>query len=98
MVRRESECRRPILSVIAFPPIFLVRTRKIGGNAMTDKMGRRHSLSRRTMLVGTAGVLGGTVLAPTSVQAQTSAPAAAVNPGSSPPAARYGDPAWWAQR
>jgi hypothetical protein len=65
---------------------------------MTDKTGRRRSLSRRTMLVGTAGVLGGTVLAPTSVQAQTSAPAAAVNPGNSPPAARYGDPAWWAQR
>ena len=65
---------------------------------MPDKTGRQRSLSRRTMLVGTAGVLGGTVLAPTSVQAQTSAPAAAVNPGSSPPAARYGDPAWWAQR
>jgi L-fuconolactonase len=65
---------------------------------MTDKTGRRRSLSRRTMLVGTAGVLGGTVLAPTFVQAQTSAPAAAVNPGNSPPAARYGDPAWWAQR
>jgi predicted TIM-barrel fold metal-dependent hydrolase len=49
------------------------------------------------MLVGTAGVLGGTVLAATPAHAQTSAPAASV-PGSSPPGARYGDPAWWAQR
>jgi L-fuconolactonase len=63
---------------------------------MTEKTGR--SLSRRTMLVGTAGVLGGTVLAAAPAHAQTSAPTASVSPGSSPPAARYGDPAWWAQR
>jgi predicted TIM-barrel fold metal-dependent hydrolase len=50
------------------------------------------------MLVGTAGVLGGTVLAATAAHAQTSAPAAFVNPSSSPPATRYGDPAWWGQR
>jgi hypothetical protein len=41
------------------------------------------------MLAGTAGVLGAAVLRPTSVQSQT---------GTAPPTARYGDPAWWAQR
>ena len=65
---------------------------------MTEKTVRPHSVLRRTMLVGTAGVLGGAVLRPAPVQSQTgTAPAAAV-PGSAPPAARYGDPAWWAQR
>ena len=65
---------------------------------MTEKTVRRHSVSRRTMLAGTAGVLGGAVLGPTPVQSQTgTAPAAAVS-GSAPPGARYGDPAWWAQR
>ncbi len=63
---------------------------------MTEKTVRPRSVLRRTMLVGTAGVLGGAVLRPTPVQSQTgTAPAAAV-PGS--PGARYGDPAWWAQR
>ena len=64
---------------------------------MTEKTGRRRSLSRRTMLVGTAGVLGGTVLAATPAHAQSGAPAPAAS-GGAPPAARYGDPAWWAQR
>ena len=65
---------------------------------MTEKTVRPHSVLRRTMLVGTAGVLGGAVLRSTPVQSQTgTAPAVAV-PGSAPPAARYGDPAWWAQR
>jgi predicted TIM-barrel fold metal-dependent hydrolase len=41
------------------------------------------------MLAGTAGVLGGAVLRPTLVQSQSA---------SAPPVARYGDPAWWAQR
>jgi predicted TIM-barrel fold metal-dependent hydrolase len=64
---------------------------------MTEKTVRPRSVLRRTMLVGTAGVLGGAVLRPTPVQSQTgTAPAAAV-PGSAP-GARYGDPAWWAQR
>ena len=63
---------------------------------MTEKTVRPHSVLRRTMLVGTAGVLGGAVLRPPPVQSQTgAAPAAAVS-GSSPPGARYGDPAWWA--
>ena len=55
---------------------------------MTEKTVRRHSVSRRTMLVGTAGALGGTVLRPTPVQSQTgTAPAVAV-PGSAPPHGR----------
>ncbi len=64
---------------------------------MTEKTVRRRSVSRRTMLVGTASVLGGAVLAATPAHAQTGAPAPAV-PGSAPPGSRYGDPAWWAQR
>jgi hypothetical protein len=65
---------------------------------MTEKTVRPHSVLRRTMLAGVAGVLGGAVLRPTPVQSQTgTAPTVAV-PGSAPPAARYGDPAWWAQR
>ena len=63
---------------------------------MTEKTVRRRSVSRRTMLAGTAGVLGGALLRPAAVSSQTS-PAAAV-PGSSPPGSRYGDPAWWAKR
>ena len=61
---------------------------------MTEKTVRPHSVLRRTMLVGTAGVLGGAVLRPTPVQSQTgTAPAVAV-PGSAPPGTRYGDPAF----
>ena len=71
---------------------------KFGGKAMTEKTVRCRSVLRRTMLVGTAGVLGGAVLRATPVQSQTgTAPAVAI-PGSSPPGSRYGDPAWWAQR
>jgi len=65
---------------------------------MTEKTVRSRSVLRRTMLVGTAGVLGAAVLRPTAVQSQTGAAPAAAVPGSAPPAARYGDPAWWAQR
>jgi hypothetical protein len=56
---------------------------------MTEKTVRSRSVLRRTMLAGTAGVLGSAVLRPTLVQSQTATP---------PPPARYGDPAWWAQR
>src|SRR5689334_9836923 len=62
---------------------------------MAEKTVRRYSVSRRTMLAGTAGMLGGAALAVRPLHAQTSAAAA---PGSSPPPARYGDPAWWAKR
>ena len=52
---------------------------KLGGDAMTEKTVRPHSVLRRTMLAGTAGVLGGAVLRPTPVQSQTgTAPAVAV--------------------
>ena len=62
---------------------------------MAEKTVRPHSVLRRTMLVGTAGVLGGAVLRPNTVQSQTGT---APVPGSAPPGTRYGDPAWWAQR
>jgi hypothetical protein len=71
---------------------------KLGGKAMTEKTVRPRSVLRRTMLVGTAGVLGGAVLRPTPIQAQTGTAAAVAVPGNAPPGARYGDPAWWAQR
>src|SRR4051812_19791602 len=64
---------------------------------MTEKTVRRRSLSRRTMLAGTAGMLGGAALAAPSLHAQTSAPPTAA-PGSSPPGSRYGDPKWWTKR
>jgi hypothetical protein len=46
---------------------------------MTEKTGRRRSLSRRTILAGTAGVLGGTMLAAPPAHAQTGAPAASAS-------------------
>ena len=64
---------------------------------MTDKTVRRHSVSRRSMLAGTAGVLGGAALASGPAIAQTPAPAASSVPGSAPPGSRYGEPAWWAK-
>lgn len=65
---------------------------------MMKKTIRRPSVSRRTILVGTAGVLSGAVLRPTPTHSQGNAGPAAAVPGSSPPGSRYGDPAWWAQR
>jgi L-fuconolactonase len=64
---------------------------------MNEKTVRRHRISRRSILAGTAGVLGGAVLSGAPANAQTAPPAGAA-PGSSPPASRYGDPAWWARR
>jgi hypothetical protein len=46
---------------------------KLGGDAMTEKTVRPHSVLRRTMLVGTAGVLGGAVLRSTPVQSHSNA-------------------------
>jgi predicted TIM-barrel fold metal-dependent hydrolase len=60
---------------------------------MTEK-----TVSRRTMLAGTAGVLGGAALGAGTAHPQTGARPAVAVPGSAPPGARYGDPAWWAQR
>jgi len=62
---------------------------------MTEKTVRGHTVSRRRMLAGTAGVLGGAALAARAVNAQTAAPATS---GSVPPAPRYPNPAWLAQR
>src|SRR6266446_1960411 len=50
---------------------------------MTEKT-VRHSVSRRTMLAGTAGVLGGGALGATAAHAQTSSPTPAAR-GSAPP-------------
>jgi predicted TIM-barrel fold metal-dependent hydrolase len=65
---------------------------------MTEKTVRHRSVSRRTMLVGTAGVLGAASLAATPAHAQSVTPAAPAASANAPPAPRYGDPAWWAQR
>src|ERR1044071_9558514 len=65
---------------------------------MTGKKGLRRSVSRRTMLAGTAGALGGAMLRPGQAHSQSNTAPAAAAPGSSPPGSRYGDPAWWAQR
>jgi hypothetical protein len=63
------------------------------GRAGAVRPVRPRAVLRRTMLVGTAGMLGGAVLRPAAVRSQTgTAPAVAV-PGGAPPAARYGDPA-----
>jgi L-fuconolactonase len=64
---------------------------------MTEKTVRRHSLSRRTMLTGAAGVLGGAALTSRPAIAQTPAPAPSSVPGGAPPGSRYGEPAWWAK-
>src|SRR5262245_56182153 len=63
---------------------------KFGGKAMAEKTVRPHSVLRRTMLAGTAGVLGGAVLRPATVQSQTGTAPAVALPGSSPPGSRYG--------
>jgi L-fuconolactonase len=65
---------------------------------MTEKTVLRSSVSRRAMLAGTAGALGGAMLRPGQAHSQSNPAPAAAAPGSSPPGSRYGDPAWWAQR
>jgi L-fuconolactonase len=65
---------------------------------MTEKKVRGHSVSRRSMLAGTAGVLGGAALTSGPAIAQTLAPAAPGGAGNAPPAPRYPNPAWLAQR
>src|SRR6267154_5904837 len=76
----------------------VVRAKNWGGIVMAEKTVRRHSVSRRTMLVATAGMLGGAGLRRSPAHAQSNAAPAVAVPGTSPPASRYGDPAWWAQR
>jgi predicted TIM-barrel fold metal-dependent hydrolase len=66
---------------------------------MTERTHRRHSVSRRTWLTGTAGMLGGAALTPGRAMAQNPAaapPSGAVNSPSNP---RYfPNPTWLAQR
>src|SRR5215472_19341470 len=59
---------------------------------------RQQSVSRRTLLSGTAGLLGGAALSPGAVLAQNTGPAstgAAPTPSYNP---QYPDPAWLALR
>src|SRR5438067_2391428 len=75
-----------------------VRANSWGGKVMAEKTVRRHSVSRRTMLVATAGMLGGAGLQRSPAHAQSNAAPVAATSGNFPPGSRYGDPAWWAQR
>ena len=65
---------------------------------MAEKTVRRHSVSRRTMLVATAGMLGGAGLQRSPAHAQSDVAPVAATSANFPPGSRYGDPAWWAQR
>src|ERR1700745_1786131 len=65
---------------------------------MTGKTIRRQSVSRRTMLSGTAGLLGGAALSSGAALSQNTAPASPAAAGNSPASPRYPDPAWLALR
>src|SRR6516162_3157635 len=65
---------------------------------MTKKTLQRHSVSRRTLLSGTAGLLGGAALSSSASLAQNTAPASAGAAANSPPSPHYPDPAWLALR
>ena len=65
---------------------------------MTEKIFRRRSVSRRTLLSGTAGLLGGATLSSGAALAQNMAPTSTGAAGNSPPSLRYPDPAWLALR
>ena len=65
---------------------------------MTKKTLRRHSVSRRTLLSGTAGLLGGAALSSSASLAQNTAPASPGAPANSPASPSYPNPAWLALR
>jgi len=65
---------------------------------MTEKTIRRQSVSRRTLLSGTAGLLGGAALSSGAALGQNTAPASPGAPANSPPSPSYPDPAWLALR
>jgi hypothetical protein len=65
---------------------------------MTEKTIRRQSVSRRTLLSGTAGLVGGAALSSSAALAQTAAPAVTAATANSPPGPSYPNPAWLAQR
>ena len=63
-----------------------------------EKQARRRSVSRRTLLSGTAGLLGGAALSPGAVLAQNSGPATTGAAPTSSYNPHYPDPAWLALR
>src|SRR6516162_1676381 len=65
---------------------------------MTKKTLRRHSVSRRTLLSGTAGLLGGAALSSSASLAQNTAPASPGAPANSPASPSYPNPACLALR
>jgi predicted TIM-barrel fold metal-dependent hydrolase len=65
---------------------------------MTEKTVRRHPVSRRTMLAGTAGVVGAAALTSGPAIAQTAAPAASGGAANAPSTPRYPNPDWLALR
>src|SRR5437763_16678655 len=76
----------------------VVRGKNWGAKVMAEKTVRRRSVARRTMLVATAGMLGGAGPRRSPAHAQSNAAPAVATPGSSPSGSRYGDPAWWSKR
>ena len=65
---------------------------------MTEKTVRQESVSRRTLLSGTAGLLGGAALSSGTALAQNTTPASPGTTGNPPPSASYANPAWLALR
>ncbi|HKM72947.1 MAG TPA: amidohydrolase family protein [Stellaceae bacterium] len=65
---------------------------------MTEKTVRRQSVSRRTLLSGTAGLLGGAALSSGAALAQNAPPASTGSTANSPASPRSPDPAWLALR
>jgi len=65
---------------------------------MTKKTIRRLSVSRRTLLSGTAGLLGGAALSSGTALAQNTPPATTGTAVNAPPSPPYPDPAWLALR
>jgi L-fuconolactonase len=65
---------------------------------MTERTIRRQSVSRRTLLSGTAGLIGGAALSSGAALAQKTTPASPGDAVNSPPSPRYPDPAWLALR
>ena len=65
---------------------------------MTEKIFRRRSVSRRTLVSATAGLLGGATLSSGAALAQNTAPTSTGAAGNSPSNPRYPDPAWLALR
>jgi predicted TIM-barrel fold metal-dependent hydrolase len=65
---------------------------------MTENTIRRQSVSRRTMLGGTAGLLGGAALSSGAALAQNTRPASPRSAANPPPSTSYPDPVWLALR